>query len=202
MSPEETDSAAGGIEEVVAPLVERLGRIEEEIASLKALQKGRLLPPRDLTEFERDVNASLEDAEPFFQDLTALMEKEMEGGNAKGIALLGGLYEDNGTGRRAWWASRQGIESLLANLERDLVRVADLASALSSPSRLEIMGGLCHGPRRFSDLSRITGVKGGQLTHHIHPLTRQGLVKKQHDAYAITNKGWKVLHAILLASLQ
>jgi DNA-binding transcriptional ArsR family regulator len=159
------------------------------------------MPPRDLTRFEREVDASVREADPFFRELTAMMERELRKGGKKGIALLGGLVEDEHTGRKDWWASRHDIESLLASLERDPGRASALASALSSPSRLQIMGSLCYGPRRFSDLSRITGVRGGQLTHHIQPLTMLGLVKKEHGAYAITNKGWKALHTLLLAGL-
>jgi DNA-binding transcriptional ArsR family regulator len=185
----------------LASMLERLEKIEGELADLRSMQKGGLVPPRDLTGFEAMVNASLGKAEPMFKDLTVLMEKELAKSKAKGIALLGGLYEDPTTGLRAWWVSKRDIELLLGELGSRINDVSGLASCLSGPQRLQILADLCHGPRRFSDLSRITGVRGGQLTHHLQPLTRLGLVGKEHDSYAITNKGWKSLHAILLAGL-
>jgi len=63
----------------------------------------------------------------------------------------------------------------------------------------QIVVSLCYSPKRFADLARIKGVKGGQLTHHHQPLIDEGLMKEEKDSYGMTTKGWRSLHSLLLA---
>ena len=152
------------------------------------------------TEFEKDIKLSREEDHPFFKEITKLMRQEIATINANGIAILAGLYETEKTSQKAWWASRQSIEKLLPQTNQEYEDTTTLAKSLSSTIRLKILAGLCYGPKKFGELVTITGIKGGQLTHHLEPLLETGLLQKKEANYVITEKGWKTLLALLLVN--
>jgi len=182
----------------IAELARRVDEVEDEIRRLKTLIVGSISPPT--TEFEKTIDLSLEESEPFFKEITRIMREEITSTNTDGIAVLAGLYENEKTGQRAWFASRQSIETLLSHKDTAYKEASALARALSSPIRLRILVGLCYGPRRFRELVAVTSVRGGQLTHHLEALLTQGLIHRGEDKYFLTTKGWEALLALLLAA--
>jgi len=152
------------------------------------------------TEFEKTIDLSLKQREPFFKEITRILRQETTQTNANGVAVLAGLYQNDKTDQRTWWAARQSIETLLAQKDQAYEEASALAKSLSSSIRLRILVDLCYGSRRFGELVEATGVRGGQLTHHLEPLVSQDLIRKGEDRYSLTVKGWQSLLALLLAN--
>ena len=52
--------------------------------------------------------------------------------------------------------------------------------------------------RTFSDITGLTGLRGGNLLFHIRKLTESGLILQRHERgdYVITDKGHKTMTAI------
>ncbi len=188
------------IMKMVTEISSRMTQIEHEITRLKTLLAAGLSPPGQLTQFGETIDLSLRETEPFFREITRLMREELEGKEARGIVIVAGLYENPESDQRAWWASRHTVEGLLSAGDQLIEKASQLAKSLSSPVRLRMLTDLCYGPRRFRELIATTGVKGGQLTHHLQPIIAQGLVEKKQDSYALTTKGWKVLLALFLTA--
>jgi DNA-binding transcriptional ArsR family regulator len=76
--------------------------------------------------------------------------------------------------------------------------VKDLLEPISSPPRFQILRSLATGTRTFSDISQLTGLRGGNLLFHIRKLTDAGMILQRHERgdYIITDKGFKTLTAI------
>ena len=193
----EQENLEGSVPTIIE-LAGRMREMEEEIRRIKTLLVGSISPPT--TQFEKTIDLSLRESEPFFREITRIMREETATTSAKGIALLAGLYEDQETDQRAWFASRQSIQALLPREDRAFEEASALAKSLANTTRLRILAGLCYGPRRFGELVAITGTRGGQLTHHLEPLLSHGLIHHKEDRYSLTTKGWESLLALLLAS--
>jgi len=182
----------------VRELERRVEQVEQEIRTLKILLSNSICPPT--TEFEKTIDLSLKESEPFFREIAKILTRETTQTNANGVAVLAGLYQNDKTDQRTWWAARQSIEALLAQKDQAYQEASALAKSLSSNIRLRILVDLCYGPRRFGELVAATGVRGGQLTHHLQPLVSQNLIQKREDKYSLTIKGWQSLFALLLAN--
>jgi predicted transcriptional regulator len=76
--------------------------------------------------------------------------------------------------------------------------VKDLLEPVASIQRFPIMKALATGTRTFSDISQLTGLRGGNLLFHIRKLTESGMILQRHDRgdYIITDKGFKTMTAI------
>ncbi|MEM2906344.1 MAG: winged helix-turn-helix domain-containing protein [Candidatus Bathyarchaeia archaeon] len=73
---------------------------------------------------------------------------------------------------------------------------------LANPTRLVILTAVHHGRRSFSELSEVTGMKGGHLTFHLTKLARVGLIAQdgKRGGYIITSYGVHLLN--MLRSIQ
>ena len=76
--------------------------------------------------------------------------------------------------------------------------VKDLLEPVASIQRFQIMKALATGTRTFSDISELTGLRGGNLLFHIRKLTDSGMILQRHGRgdYIITDKGYKTIAAI------
>ncbi len=76
--------------------------------------------------------------------------------------------------------------------------VKDLLEPVASVQRFQIVKALATGTRTFSDISQLTGLRGGNLLFHIRKLTDSGMILQRHDRgdYIITDKGYKTMVAI------
>lgn len=76
--------------------------------------------------------------------------------------------------------------------------VKDLLEPVANPQRFQIVRSLATGTRTFSDISQLTGLRGGNLLFHIRKLTDAGMIlqRRERGDYIITDKGFKTLTAI------
>jgi DNA-binding transcriptional ArsR family regulator len=76
--------------------------------------------------------------------------------------------------------------------------VKDLLEPVANVQRFEILKALSVQTRTFSDISQMTGLRGGNLLFHIRKLTEAGMILQRHERgdYIITDKGYKTLMAI------
>ncbi len=76
--------------------------------------------------------------------------------------------------------------------------VNDLLEPVANIQRFQIVKSLTTGTRTFSDISQLTGLRGGNLLFHIRKLTESGMILQRHERgdYIITDKGYKTMAAI------
>lgn len=69
---------------------------------------------------------------------------------------------------------------------------------LANKHRLQILKALAQKTKRFSELSEITGIRGGSLLFHLNKLTSSGMILQRHDCgdYILTEKGYILLREI------
>ena len=86
----------------------------------------------------------------------------------------------------------------------DELIVKDLLEPVANIQRFQILKSLSVQTRTFSDISQLTGLKGGNLLFHVRKLTDSGMILQRHDRgdYIITDKGYKTMTAISELSRQ
>ncbi|MFA6225928.1 MAG: winged helix-turn-helix domain-containing protein [Methanoregula sp.] len=77
--------------------------------------------------------------------------------------------------------------------------VKDLLEPVANIQRFQILKSLAIQTRSFSDISQLTGLRGGNLLFHIRKLTDSGMILQRHERgdYIITDKGYKTMTAIV-----
>src|SRR5579862_9503016 len=72
-------------------------------------------------------------------------------------------------------------------------RVADTMFALSTPSRVQILGCLLEGPRTVSDLVEVSGMEQSAVSHQLRILREHRLVTAEREGrnrvYALCDEG-------------
>ncbi|HII06334.1 MAG TPA: winged helix-turn-helix transcriptional regulator [Methanotrichaceae archaeon] len=78
------------------------------------------------------------------------------------------------------------------------VVVKEILEPLNSKQRLQILKALAGETKSFSNLSELTGLRGGNLLFHIQKLLDSGMILQQHERgdYMITEKGYRALLGI------
>lgn len=76
--------------------------------------------------------------------------------------------------------------------------VRDVLEPVANIQRFQILKSLMVQTRTFSDISQMTGLRGGNLLFHIRKLTDAGLILQRHERgdYIVTDKGYKTMTAI------
>jgi DNA-binding transcriptional ArsR family regulator len=76
--------------------------------------------------------------------------------------------------------------------------VKDLLEPIANIQRFQILKSLAIQTRTFSDISQLTGLRGGNLLFHIRKLTDTGMILQRHERgdYILTDKGFKTMTAI------
>jgi predicted transcriptional regulator len=76
--------------------------------------------------------------------------------------------------------------------------VREVLEPVANIQRFQILKSLMVQTRTFSDISQMTGLRGGNLLFHIKKLTDSGLILQRHERgdYIITDKGFKTMTAI------
>ncbi|MCS3922120.1 DNA-binding transcriptional ArsR family regulator [Methanococcus voltae PS] len=76
--------------------------------------------------------------------------------------------------------------------------VIEVFEPLSNERRLIILNSLLTSDRTYSELSNITGIRGGNLLFHLRKLQCSKLISQNHDRgdYILTSKGQKILSLI------
>ena len=73
--------------------------------------------------------------------------------------------------------------------------VKSVLEPLSNKQRLQILKSMASETRKFSTLSELTGLRGGNLLFHIQKLLETNLILQRHERgdYMITKKGFNLL---------
>ncbi|MDP3066725.1 MAG: winged helix-turn-helix domain-containing protein [Methanobacteriaceae archaeon] len=73
--------------------------------------------------------------------------------------------------------------------------VKNVLDPLSNQQRLQILKSMATQTRTFSNLSELTGLKGGNLLFHLQKLTESDMILQRHERgdYMITEKGYGIL---------
>jgi len=76
--------------------------------------------------------------------------------------------------------------------------VKDVLEPIANTQRFQILRSLMTQTRTFSEISQMTGLRGGNLLFHIKKLTDSELILQRHERgdYIITDKGFKTMSAI------
>jgi DNA-binding transcriptional ArsR family regulator len=92
---------------------------------------------------------------------------------------------------------RKNQDILISDLPDELV-LSSIIEPLANPVRFSMMKALSNGSMSYSELSTLTGRKGGHLLFHITRLTESGLVIKSDSSglYTLTEKGMGVMNMI------
>jgi DNA-binding transcriptional ArsR family regulator len=75
------------------------------------------------------------------------------------------------------------------------VVVREIFEPIGNVQRFQMLKSLGTGTRSFSDLSRLTGLKAGNLLFHIRKLTESGMIlqRRERGDYIITDRGYRTL---------
>ena len=134
----------------------------------------------------RDQLKNMREAGPFdrcdtcFSQVYRLFEKQVD------LMQSLGIYEDSTRG-----------QEITTDIPEETA-VKDLLEPVANVLRFQILKSLAAQTRTFSDLSGMTGLRGGNLLFHIRKLTESGMILQSHDRgdYMITDKGFKTLNAV------
>jgi DNA-binding transcriptional ArsR family regulator len=117
-----------------------------------------------------------------FSEASDLFEKQ--------IKLMRSLqiYEDMEEGSRDFDISKIEINKL----------VSEVCEPVANRQRLLILKALLERNKNFSELSRLTGLRGGNLLFHLQKLLDTGMVLQrcEHGDYVITRKGYSTLQGL------
>jgi len=95
---------------------------------------------------------------------------------------------------------RSKSESMMkiTEISEDIL-VADFLEPIANVHRLQIVKSLANGTKSFSEISKITGLTGGNLLFHLQKLTENGIILQSHERgdYLITEKGYVILESVL-----
>ncbi|MEN6328887.1 MAG: winged helix-turn-helix domain-containing protein [Methanobacteriaceae archaeon] len=97
---------------------------------------------------------------------------------------------------RIYSSSDEKHEDLSCLSEEYLVK--NVLDPLSNQQRLQILKSMATQTQTFSNLSELTGLKGGNLLFHLQKLTENDLILQRHERgdYMITEKGYSILMAL------
>lgn len=115
-----------------------------------------------------------------FSEVHRLFEKQID------LMRSLGIYERE--------ADRAGD---LAELDDTRV-VGEILEPVANLQRFQILKALAVQTRTFSDISQLTGLRGGNLLFHIRKLAESGMILQRHERgdYIITEKGFLTLRAV------
>ncbi len=73
------------------------------------------------------------------------------------------------------------------------------SDALGSPVRIQILKALHNDGKTFTDLSKLTGIRGGNLLFHLDKLQKSGMIiqRGERGEYRISYRGYEVLNTVV-----
>ena len=98
------------------------------------------------------------------------------------------IYEDKEEGTRNFNISEIELNKL----------VSEICEPAANKQRLLMLKALLEGSKNFSELSRLTGLRGGNLLFHLQKLLETGMILQrcEHGDYIITRKGYSTLQGL------
>ncbi|WP_319378302.1 winged helix-turn-helix domain-containing protein [uncultured Methanocorpusculum sp.] len=150
----------------------------------KHIKDGRV--SEEIIQSYRDQLKNMREAGPFdrcdtcFSQVYRLFEKQVD------LMQSLGIYEDS---------SRE--QEIITDIPEETA-VRDLLEPIANVLRFQILKSLAAQTRTFSEISALTGLRGGNLLFHIKKLTESGMILQSHERgdYVITDKGFKTLNAV------
>ena len=168
------------LEQDIQELKGQIAKLNEEVSLLK---KERHIPSEKITVTTKGITEELE------QKLK---------GEEDGIVIYSGVLRVKGGASAAWDTSARLNELL----DCPSKRAVHLLQCLSSEQRIDLMKALFRGDKTPSDLTKETGVEGGQLYHHLKEMIFAGLVDSEsRGLYRLTVDGVQSLFTSLLIGL-
>lgn len=72
------------------------------------------------------------------------------------------------------------------------------SDALGSPIRIQVLKALHHDGKTFTDISKLTGIRGGNLLFHLDKLQKSGMITQRGERgeYRISYRGFEVLNTV------
>lgn len=137
--------------------------------------------------------------EDFVESILRVLEAKLGDKPEGGLILISGIERKGG----------RTVDSFLSAIDlEDAIKclpskIARLMGSFSSENRVRIMQSLLKGIKTSSELSKETGLEGGQLYHHLKELMMAGYVQAvERGKYALTSNGCIVIRTIAcLASI-
>ncbi len=140
-----------------------------------------------------------EDLDRQTEKLEALRSKAAAGRCDGCFREVGSLFQDQTELMRQLrlYRSKEEIRDSIDTMPEDLI-VRDILEPLSNPQRMLIMKSLSRSQRSFTELSSLTGLRGGNLLFHLQRLTGTGMVFQRggRGDYALTPKGQRSLEYV------
>ncbi len=152
--------------------------IRQDNVSREVIDKNRL----ELSEIRK--GAPYDKCDVCFSEVESFFDKQ--------VSLIGSLQIYSGNDDK-----NPGISDIS---EENMVKT--VLEPLSNKQRLQMLKSMASGTRTFSALSKITGLRGGNLLFHLQKLIENELILQRHERgdYMITKKGFNLL--IMLADFQ
>lgn len=173
-----------------------MSSLEEEVRELKKIVENLVEEVRRLKE---EKGAGPERKAPplvwpdYLGDVMEIFEERLGDKPDAGLVFIGGIERRRG----------RISDSYLSVLTLDEVvecppkRIVGIVSPFSNENRVRIMQVLLEGPKTSSELSRETGLEGGQLYHHLKDLMLAGYVEAVgRGKYALTSKGCMAIRTV------
>ena len=162
--------------------------LEEEVRRLKSIVEELAREVEKLKERieERSQKSVLAEEPEYVKTVLRVFEEQLRGKPDAGLVFVGGI-ERRGGKIRGSFLSAIPLEEVAMCPPR---RIVGAMGVFSNENRVRILQALLKGARTSSELSRETGLEGGQLYHHLKELMLAGYVEAvERGKYALTAKG-------------
>lgn len=166
------DFCKGAFTEFLNETVQLIGRERVEKETIDEYWK-------KLNEIRKLVN--YEDCDLCFKEVARIFQKQIDVLSSLRIYDKEGLFAEN-----------------LPDVSMEDV-VDDICEPLANKQRLTILKALVLDSRSFTDLSKLTGLRGGNLLFHLQKLVDKGMILQRNERgdYIVTSKGHSVFKGIM-----
>lgn len=176
----------------IPSLADLLGQIDELRAAIVEMQHNAAETPLGEPGAPRtDANGDLKLTDAEVKRVLQTVEETLTDPTAResGYTVVFALVEKQ-TGKEAQSlvASQSEAEISAKIVEDD--DLSSFATAFSYPARLRLLRTFIGGARTTAELTKATGLAGGQLYHHLRELTSRGFVSRdKHGIHSLTQLG-------------
>ncbi|SHF72788.1 regulatory protein, arsR family [Caldanaerobius fijiensis DSM 17918] len=174
-------------------LLKRIEKLQNELDEIKELalkstvsQDNKVDKPLDF--FEGHDNIIQNCLEELHKNLKEVMSSNIA------VTICTGRYKMNG--RTEGWEISGKFKSLNEIPENE---ITDELEPFTNPRRIKIMKVLFNQSLQGNELSKLTGLVGGQLYHHLSILEKSDIIERNENNYSLTSKGARIL--FLLATI-
>jgi len=112
------------------------------------------------------------------------------------VLLIAGAYQRSGSSpswTALWWHVGEKQVAQPPGGGAPAAKVARLLSPLAHETRVHLMQAMYDAPKSAAQLSEATGLKGGDLYHHLNELIEAAYVTDRGETYNLTAFGCQIL---------